>query len=295
MKNMQIYLNGKSFEVEHLKCSNKSPNNLPILILHGFPDKASSWKNTAEFLTELGHDVVLPSLRGYDPSYSPEAVTDYDLNFLNEDILGILSYLEIEKVMIIGHDWGGVLAWHFAHLHPNRIERLVTISVPHPITFKKFFPRNPRQWVKSWYIFFFQLPVLGEYLLAKNNFKILKEALQKGLYTYRFSDVELREFEKTWKNSHQLKTMIHWYRALKINFDTSAYHELTAPVLQIIGSEDPFFVTNAFREKCILVKQLETVMMVECGHWPHYENPNELMKTITDFFKKAEGSPLSHS
>lgn len=292
---MQINLNGKSFEVEHLKSSNKGPKNLPFLILHGFPDKASSWKKLGQYLTELGHDVVVPSLRGYYPSYSPEAVADYDLNFLSEDILGILSYLEIEKVIIVGHDWGGVLAWHFSHLYPNRIERLVTISVPHPLTFKNLLSRDPRQWIKSWYIFFFQLPTFGEYFLAKNNFKLLKEALKKGLGTYRFSDAELLEFEKSWKDSHQLKTMIHWYRALKINFDTSGYHELTAPVLQIVGSEDPFFVTSAFSKKSVLVKQLETVKMEKCGHWPHFENPNELRKVMIDFLKKEEGSPLSHS
>lgn len=295
MKNMQINLNGKFFEIEIFKKSNKSPNSLPILVLHGFPDKASSWRKTAQYLAELGHEVVVPSLRGYNPSYSPEAVADYDLNLLSDDILGLLSHLKIEKVMIIGHDWGGILAWHFAHLYPNRIERLVVISVPHPITFKKLLSRDPRQWVKSWYIFFFQLPVFGEYFLAKNNFKLLKEAINKGLYKYHFSDEDLLEFEKSWKNSHQLKTMIHWYRALKINFDTSVYHQLDVPVLQIVGSEDPFFVANAFSEQCLLVKQMETTKIADCGHWPQFENPNELISAITDFFKKEEESPLSHS
>lgn len=278
---MQINIEGKNFEVEYLK--GKSPNKLPILILHGFPDTARSWFSLASYLQELGHDVIVPTLRGYYPSYSPEAIADYELKLLSSDVSGILNFFEIERCIVVGHDWGGILAWHFAHLNHRRIEKLITLSVPHPVIFKSLLSKDPRQWIKSWYMFIFQIPNLGEYVLAQHGFKNLKKALNSGCDIRHFTETELSDFEKNWKSAHQLKTMIHWYRALKINFDTSDYHKLQMPCLQIIGNNDPFFVKEAFFKKCSLVQIQETKIIEGCGHWPHFEQGSQLKDIIFSF------------
>lgn len=280
---MQIRLEGKTFELEVLKKKNESPNRLPILILHGFPDKANSWKKVGEYFQNLGHDVIIPTLRGYYPSYSPDSVSAYDLNVLGTDVDEILACLKVEKIILIGHDWGGILAWHFAHTNHKRIEKLATISVPHPIIFKSLLSKEPRQWIKSWYMFFFQLPKFGEFFLAQNKFKNLKKALNSGCDKRFFTESEFLDFENHWKDSHQLKTMIHWYRALKIKFDTSIYHELTCPTLQIIGKNDPFFISDAFKKKCTLVLKEETKILEDCGHWPHFEVREDLIKNLSLF------------
>ena len=280
---MQIMIDDKTFEVEVLKAQKNSDDKCPIVILHGFPDKAHSWFKIGEHFQSLGHDVIIPTLRGYYPSYSPEEIDLYDLDFLASDIAGILQNLKVEKVILIGHDWGGMLAWHFTHLNPSRVIKIVTISVPHPILFRNAIMKNPKQWLNSWYIFFFKFPFVAENFLARNNFRNLKGALRSGCKERIFSKEENAEFVKSWHSKEQLSRMISWYRALKLSFNIKKYQEYSGPALQIIGDSDRYFVLDSFKTECPLVKKLKTSELKNCGHWPHFEKRHELQAILTQF------------
>lgn len=280
---MQIMIDDKTFEVEVLKAQKNSDDKCPIVILHGFPDKAHSWFKIGEHFQSLGHDVIIPTLRGYYPSYSPKEIDLYDLDFLASDIAGILQNLKVEKVIVIGHDWGGMLAWHFTHLNPSRIIKIVTISVPHPILFRNAIMKNPKQWLNSWYIFFFKFPFVAENFLARNNFRNLKGALRSGCKERIFSKEENAEFVKSWHSKEQLSRMISWYRALKLSFNIKKYQEYSGPALQIIGDSDRYFVLDSFKTECPLVKKLKTSELKNCGHWPHFERTSVLLDQLNQF------------
>lgn len=284
---MQINLGTKTFAIEHLKAVDSGEKKLPIFILHGFPDKANSWTNLGNYFQRIGYDVYLPTLRGYYPSYSPKNIEAYQLDDLANDILEMMDYFKYEQIILIGHDWGGMLAWHFTHLNPGKVEKIATISVPHPISFQKMLKTNPKQWLKSWYIFFFKVPFLAESFLAKSNFRNLKGALRKGCKERVFTKEEKISFVASWKDQAQLSTMLNWYRALSMNFKTTRYQNFDGISLQVIGDSDPYFTAEAFNEKCSKLKIQEKTVFKNCGHWPHFEKPTELEEVLKLFLERT--------
>lgn len=280
---MQLNIENKTFEVEILKAQTLNGDKCPIMFLHGFPDKAHSWFKIGEYFQTLGHNVIIPTLRGYYPTYSPEDVALYELDYLAKDLEEILLKLNIEKVILIGHDWGGMLAWHFTHLNPKSVTKLATISVPHPMLFRKALMTDPKQWFNSWYIFFFKVPFLAENFLSRNGFRNLKGALRSGCKERFFSKEENAEFVKSWHSKEQISRMLNWYRALKVNFNFKKYQELSEPTLQLVGDSDRYFVLDSFKKECPLVKNLKTEIIKDCGHWPHFEKQSDLVESLKKF------------
>ncbi len=144
-----------------------------VILLHGFPEFWYSWRHQLTALSEAGFRVVAPDQRGYNESDKPAGVSAYRIENLTADIAALVRHLGEPSAHIVGHDWGGVVAWHLPLHHPGLVRRLVILNAPHPALFVQALSR-PAQLLRSWYIFFFQLPWLPEWALRRRNFAGLK-------------------------------------------------------------------------------------------------------------------------
>ncbi len=143
-------------------------NGTSVVLLHGFPEFWYGWRRQIPALVEAGFRVIVPDQRGYNLSDKPKGVAAYDVDVLARDVIGLLDHFGIQKARLVGHDWGAVVAWTVALQHPDRLEKLAILNVPHPDVMTRFVLGNPAQRKKSWYVFFFQLPFV-EWILSRNS------------------------------------------------------------------------------------------------------------------------------
>src|SRR5262249_41021763 len=149
----------------------------PVILLHGFPEFWYGWRYQIGPLADAGFRVLVPDQRGYDASDKPAPVSAYALDTLADDVIGLIESTGRPRVAVVGHDWGGVVAWWAAARPPERVERLAVLNASHPIAFRRHLRSSPRQLRKSWYVFYFQLPWLPEAMFRRRNWRSLTETL----------------------------------------------------------------------------------------------------------------------
>eukprot|EP00871_Galdieria_phlegrea_P000283 jgi/Galph1/1255/GphlegSOOS_G6114.1 len=170
--------------VEYKEGQQASVGRPLMLFLHGFPEFWYSWKPLLCHFSQQGYRAVAPDLRGYNESEKPTSISAYRLEVLCSDVERLIVQLGYSSCVCVGHDWGGAIAWSVAYTYPYRVDQLITINAPHPIRFREEilkFPPNWTQLVRSWYIFFFQLPWIPELLLEYHDFKGLIQAIRNSL------------------------------------------------------------------------------------------------------------------
>ena len=181
-----------------------------VVLLHGFPEFWYSWRYQIPMLAEHGYRVVAPDLRGYNDSDRPRK--GYDVATLLLDIAGLIQGLGYEKAIIVGHDWGGVLAWSFAIRYPAMTERLIVLNAPHPGAMMREF-RTLKQLRKSWYVFAFQLPWLPEYLLLRNHAREIGRLIQEAaLQKEAFPDEETAKYQQAISKPGAMTAALNYYR-----------------------------------------------------------------------------------
>ena len=186
----------------------------PVLLLHGFPEFWYGWRKQIPALAEAGYRVIVPDQRGYNLSDKPKGVRSYRVDTLAKDILGLIDALGYDKVHLIGHDWGAIVAWAFAIWHPERLHKLGILNVPHPAVMLNFLRRgDPEQLRRSWYIFFFQLPWLPEYFMRKNDWRNGVRALRGSSKTRIIYKSRYRGIQGAWSQPGAMTAMLNWYRA----------------------------------------------------------------------------------
>src|SRR2546423_6788623 len=191
------------------------PKDGPVVaLLHVFPESWYGWHRQIEPLVTAGLRVVVPDQRGYNLSSKPVGVAAYALTELVSDVLAIADQLGQDKIFLAGHDWGAAVAWSTALLHPQRIAKLAVLNIPHPAVMRKFLRTHPRQFFRSWYMFFFQLPWLPEALFSALSFRVGARALLHSSRPGTFSVEDLAQYRGAWSQPGALTGMINWYRAL---------------------------------------------------------------------------------
>jgi pimeloyl-ACP methyl ester carboxylesterase len=184
----------------------------PVVLLHGFPEFWYGWRRQIPALAGAGFRLLVPDQRGYNTSDRPPGVSAYRLEKLGADILGLLDETGLDRAFVVGHDWGAVVAWWLALAAPERVERLGILNVPHPAVMRRHLLTNPRQMLRSWYIFFFQLPGLAERWMARRDFgnaaRMLRTA-RRGSFT----EEDLARYREAWSQPGALTAMVNWYRA----------------------------------------------------------------------------------
>ena len=259
--------NGLIFEV--LACG--EGDNL-ALCLHGFPEVALSWREQMIALANIGYRVWAPNQRGYCQTTRPSGTEDYAIEHLMADVAALLDASGAKRVVLLGHDWGGIVAWTFATRRLRPLERLVIINVPHPVCFARSL-RHPGQLLRSWYAAAFQIPWLPEHLLTRNGASAVGESLLKTSTAPEQFPRDL--IEATRRNAAQpgaLKAMIDWYRAfirggglrrqMRIGFPP-----IEVPVLLLWGDADAFLATYTTDGTAEFAPQLTLCILPGVSHW----------------------------
>ncbi|MGB7875364.1 MAG: alpha/beta hydrolase, partial [Anaerolineales bacterium] len=188
----------------------------PVFLLHGFPEFWYGWRKQIPALADAGYRVIVPDQRGYNMSDKPKGVRAYAIDKLANDILGLMDALGHEKVNLIGHDWGGFVAWAFAIWHPKCLSKLGILNAPHPDVMTRFLRRgDPEQLRRSWYFFTFQIPWLPEYWLRKNDWRRTVLALRGSGKIHTFTNEDITEYKQAWSRPGAIKAMLNWYRAVR--------------------------------------------------------------------------------
>jgi pimeloyl-ACP methyl ester carboxylesterase len=186
----------------------------PVILLHGFPEFWYGWRHQIPYLAERGCRVIAPDQRGYNLSDKPRGVNAYRISELARDITGLIDTLGYERVTLIGHDWGAAVAWWVATQYPERLNKLVILNVPYPTLMNKvYLEGNFRQFMKSWYVFFFQIPVLPEALLSARNYRAMERSLYTSGKPGTFASEDIHQYKQAWSQPGALTAMLNWYRA----------------------------------------------------------------------------------
>ena len=220
-------------------------NGTAVFLLHGFPEFHYGWRKQIPALVEAGFRVIVPDQRGYNLYDKPKGISAYDVDILTKDIIGLIDYFDTQKARLVGHDWGAIVAWTLAINHSDRLEKLAILNVPHPDVITDFILNNPVQRKKSWYVFFFQIPLYVEWNLSKNNYEYLARMLTRSGRKSTFTEVNVVEYKKAWSQKGALMGMLNWYRAavrrgLRYAFSRkkSPARRVHVPTLMLWGKHD---------------------------------------------------------
>ncbi|MGR6036285.1 MAG: alpha/beta fold hydrolase [Candidatus Nitrosoglobus sp.] len=280
-----IQANGLYFEVQ--QCGSGSRL---ALCMHGFPECSYSWRYQMPLLAELGYQVWAPNLRGYGRSSRPGKIADYRISHLLNDIAALIEASHCHSVLLIGHDWGAALAWLFAIDKIRPLEGLIIMNVPHPALFIKCL-KTWRQLRRSWYILFFQIPWLPEWLLSTGNAWLIGKTIHYiAVDKSRFPDEVLNIYRDNAAQPGALRAMINYYRALFLETPWRKYHSnlstIEVPTLMIWGEKDPALGKETTYGTERYVNDLTLHYLSNVSHWVQQEAPGQVNKIIMEWLSK---------
>ena len=290
MESLFLTANGKTF---HALADGPADGPL-VLCLHGFPELGRSWRHQLPALAAGGYRTVAPDLRGYGQT---ELRGPYDLRTLTDDVGALVAALGRERAIVVGHDWGGAVAWTVAALRPSLVEKLVVLNCPPPQDLARAMLRSPSQLRRSWYILFFQLPWLPERRMAANCAEVVARALVGGSHRRGvWSRDELATYRVAFARPGRAKAAIDWYRAsFRRALRPRRPRELPpveAPTLVLWGSEDRFLgrgLAAPDRLRRSLAKgNVPTVVLIDdAGHFVQNEAPDRVNDELLRWLGQA--------
>lgn len=264
-----------------------------VVLLHGFPEFWYGWIHQIGPLAKKGYRVVAPDLRGYNLSEKPEGIEQYTLDKLKDDVAGVIRHFGRERAIVVGHDWGGAVAWHLAATEPDLVELLIAVNIPHPKAMPRVMAKNPLQWLKSSYMAFFQIPELPEKALAADYFKTMVGSLVSMSRPGTFSEEELKRYKEAWAQPGALMGMLNWYRALRQgSMHQTPDRKITVPVRLIWGIGDQFLSPMLAKESMNFCEDGELVFVGEATHWVHHEQAHILNMLIDRFINEEKADVL---
>lgn len=256
-----------------------------MLMLHGFPEFWYSWRyQIPEFAKDF--KVVALDLRGYNDSDKPQDQSAYIMAEFVKDIEGVIKGLGYDKCVLVGHDWGGAIAWNFAYAHPEMLERLIILNLPHPAKFAQGL-RTPQQLLRSTYIFLFQLPWLPETLLQSADYQLIENTL-KGMAVEKstFMPADIEAYKNAIAKRGALTAMLNYYRNI---FQQKMFKEdwsvLELSTLMIWGENDTALGKELSYGTEVFVKDFQIKYIPNCSHWVQQERPqlvNQYMREFLD-------------
>jgi epoxide hydrolase 4 len=272
------------------------PQDGPLaILLHGFPECWYSWRHQIPALVDEGYRVVVPDQRGYNLSDKPVGVQAYQIDRLVADVASLIRALGRSQATIIGHDWGGAVAWRLAMDRPEAVEKLVILNAPHPVVFAKALRADWAQRRRSWYMFAFQVPWLPEALLALAP-QLATRLLFRGTAVRRqaFSAFDLQVMAAAMAQPAAPQSMIHWYRASFRYAPAERASAIQAPALVIWAEDDVALGTSLTHGLERWVPDLQIRYISDCGHWVQNEAPQVVNDALQRFLapgRRDEGSP----
>lgn len=245
----------------------------PVVLLHGFPERASSWSSVSRLLNDAGYRTLAPDQRGYSPGARPTARSAYTADKLAGDVKALID-LAGGSAHVVGHDWGASAAWSTTGMFPEAVRTLTAVSVPHPAAFQRSMLRSP-QGLKSWYMFMFQLPVVPERLATT-------PPLQRWMRAGGMTDADLERFQRDIVDAGALRTAINWYRGAPLTRpSTGAGRRSRVPTTLVWGDRD-LYVGHWAVDRCqeYVEAPFALVRLAGVSHWIPTQAPQALAEAI---------------
>jgi pimeloyl-ACP methyl ester carboxylesterase len=258
----------------------------PTILLHGFPEFWWGWRRCIEPLAGAGLRVLIPDQRGYNLSSKPAGIASYHLDALSGDVLAIADAYQSQKVDLVGHDWGGMVACWVAMRRPDRVRKLVVVNAPHPVAAGRYGLRHPGQLLRSAYVGLFQLPFVPEVLLRRGDFLLLRKVMAATSAPGTFSDADLTQYREAWSRPAALTAMLNWYRAFPRSLKDQERGAVLAPTLILWGRQDAFLQAGLAEASLRYCQQGRIVWFDRSSHWIHHENAAAVVAAITEFLRE---------
>jgi pimeloyl-ACP methyl ester carboxylesterase len=262
------------------------PAGKPVILLHGFPEFWYGWQRQIPALVQAGFRVIVPDQRGYNLSDHPQGTRPYRLDELGKDIVGLMAHFGYEQVNLVGHDWGAAVAWWVAFTFPEKITRLAILNVPHPAVMLKTIRSSARQMLKSWYIGFFQIPGLADWLMRLSDFAGAASLLRNSGKPTTFTDGDLLEYRQAWRNSDGLTGMINWYRAMLRHPAPPAKDiHVHVPTLILWGKRDVALSYAMAERSTRLCDNARLLSFEDATHWVQHDAAEGVNRELIGFFE----------
>ncbi len=278
----------------------------PIVLCHGWPEHAYSWRHQVPALVQAGYHVIVPNQRGYGNSSCPSEVTAYDLEHLTGDLVALLDHYGYDNAVFVGHDWGAFVVWGLAMLHPTRVNKIINMSLP-------YMERSPTPWIDfmeaifgadNYFVHFNRKPGVADAVFNENTAQFLRNMYRKNVPSREpgpgmgfinlareeraygepiMSDSDLSVYITAFKSSG-FTGGINWYRNLDRNWHLLADVDpiISHPTLMVYGDQDAI---PQFDRLADYVPNVE-VASLDCGHWIQEEKPEETNQLILGWLKK---------
>ena len=276
---------GESIVVEtngiSLHTRQAGPEDGPLVVLlHGFPEFWDGWHRQIEPLADAGYRVIVPDQRGYNRSDKPDGVASYHIEELVADVVGLIDAAGRETAAVAGHDWGAAVAWWLALSHPDRIDSLTAVNVPHPTVMEETLRHSLSQLRKSWYMFAFQVPMLPETIATANNCRVLSRGLTNSSRPGTFSATDLQRYREAWTQPGAVTSMINWYRAMGRYRPRPPREQVSVPTLVMWGQQDEFLEPAMAEESLTYCDDGRVVTYPSATHWVLHERPEETAEEL---------------
>jgi len=300
-----VSVNGVKLEVFEAGRENAGK---PIVLCHGWPEHAYSWRYQVPALAAAGYHVIVPNQRGYGNSSRPTEVTEYDIEHLSGDLVALLDHYGYEYATFVGHDWGAAVVWGLTLLHPGRVNKVINLSLPYLV-------RGEQPWVEfmegilgsdNYFVHFNRQPGVADAVFDENTFQFLRNLYRKNepprqpqpgvelinlaraeapLGEPLMSDIELAVFVSAFESTG-FTGSINWYRNLDRNWHLLADVDpiIQQPTLMIYGDRDTVLRSERLTE---FVPNVEEVTL-DCGHWIQQERPEEATRAILKWLEQQD-------
>ena len=262
------------------------PDGSPVILLHGFPEFWHGWAKQIPALAEAGYRLWAPDQRGYNLSDKPRGIAAYDIDHLARDVVGLIDAMDVERVHLVGHDWGAAVAWWIAGRYPQRLHRLVILNVPHLAVMARTIWRSWAQMRRSWYIFFFQVPWLPEASLRRNDWTNAIRSLKGSSRRGTFTPEDIQRYRQAWSQPGAMAAMISWYRAAARSLGKlGSLGRIAVPTLMIWGVRDIALGREMAQPSIDLCDDGRLVFVEEAGHFVQHEEPERVNQLIGQFLR----------
>jgi epoxide hydrolase 4 len=272
------------------------PSGEPVVLLHGFPEHSHSWRYQLPALAEAGLHAVAPDLRGYAGSDRPPAVEDYSARALVGDVAGLIRALGHESAHVVGHDWGGSLAWGLAGNLPGMVRSVTILNAPQGQVSARLRREDPGQQAKSWYMLLFQFPGVAEAWLSDDDFANLRRFVFETAAPGTFPPEDREVFVDALRRDGALTAALNYYRA---NMPPASWlrdppepPEITVPTMIIWGEADVYMDPLLLeRTAATVTGPLRVERLPGVSHWVQQEVPDRVNELLLDFLR-AQAAPV---
>jgi epoxide hydrolase 4 len=259
-----------------------------VVLLHGFPEYWYGWRQQIGPLATAGFRVVAPDMRGYNLSSKPDGVGAYDADALAEDVAGLIRERSAKSALLVGHDWGGSVAWTLAMNHPEVVERLAILNAAHPRKLLQGL-HHPGQLRRSWYFFFFDLPELPESVVGADDWRFFRHFLRDAV-PGAFTPQDTDRYIEAWSQPGAATAMINYYRSSVRESPKRAEAQIRpvrARTLVIWREDDRYLGPELAEPDHGDVPNLDRVERLPASHWVHHDEPERVTQLLTGFFALA--------